>query len=398
MTSPTITRPPASLRQMLTWTSGGSLITAVAATLTAGLAVARAEPAAYGDFGVLVAIGLLIVNGLRLGADKMVASEVRRSSGSDGLRCGQDLLALSLATGTLGLVLLSAGPFDGVLNLAQSSPLTRTEMMLFGVTVGADVFRLTAAEAIRAQLRAALASITGNSGRALAFGGLLLGASQTGHEFDRTLLLFCAAAASVITAVASAMIARRHYRITAGRPIGRVRRQWRSHTAMLAATLSATIIGSADIWLVGGLVGAEAAARYSLAVSATALLGILLTASHVAIQPYLAEQLGRGALHDAQRMSSKLAKMGAVVGGAGLVGIAVLAEPLAVAVGGESYRGVGVLCVILGVGVLSGLIIGPAGVALIAVGRYAVMGRLAVASAVLALLTESSVGFITRSD
>ncbi len=388
----------ASPRQMLTWTSAGSLTAAVAATLTAGLVVSNAEPATYGDFGVLVAIGLLISNGLRLGADKMVASEVRRSSGDDGFRCGQDLLALSLTAALLGLVVLVAAPVDLVLNLAQSTALSTTDMVFFGTLVGSDIFRLTAAEAIRAQFRAAHASITGNAGRALAFGGFLLAAALGGKDFDRTLLLACAAAASSTSGIAGAVVARQHYRLTAGRPIGRVREQWRGHTAMTAATLSATIIGSADIWLVGGFVGAEAAARYSLAVSATGLVGILLTASHVAIQPYLADLLGRGASDDAQQMSSKLARMGSVAGGLGLVVVALAAEPLAVAVGGEAYRGVRVLCMILGLGILSGLIIGPAGVALIAVGRYAIMGRLAVTSAVLALVTESSAAFITGSE
>lgn len=394
----TASRLQASPRQMLTWTSAGSLVTAVAAALTAGLIVSRAVATTYGDFGVLVAVGLLLANGLRLGADKMVASEVRRSLGPDGQQCGQDLLAVSALAALAGFVVLVIAPFDYVLNLAVATPLSTTEMALFGALVSADVFRLTAAEALRAQLRAALASITGNAGRAMMFGGALLVADLADVVFDRTLLLACAAAASAITAAASATVARRHYRITAGHPITRLRRQWRGHSAMVAATLSATIIGSADIWLVGGLVGSEAAARYALAVSATALVGILLTASHVAVQPYLAEMVGRGARQESQRLSARMAILGSWAGGVGLLFIVVAAEPLAVAAGGDAYRGLRVLCIVLGLGVFSGLIIGPAGVGLIAVGRYAVMGRLAVATAALALIAECSVGIITRSE
>lgn len=402
MPNPAVARPDApevSPRRMLTWTSGGSLASAIAAALTAGLLLLNTEVEVYGDFAVLVAIGFLLSNALRLGSDRMIVGEVRRSSVEQGRAVGQDLLAFSALMGLLGLVVIVVLPVEILLGFAQSAPLTQTETWIFAIIVAADTFRLTAAEALRARLRVVGATVASNGGRSVLFGlAILLAIAAVDGQLTRMTVLSAAAAASLLTGLIGWLTLRQDFRPLHGAPQNRVRTHWRGHAAMVGATVSTTVIAAADVWLVGLFISAAAAARYSLALSAVGLISIVLTASHVGIQPYLAERLGRGDASGAQELATKVARVGTVAAGLALLAAFLIGEPVAIALGGEEYGGVRWLILVLGLGVLSALAIGPASAGLTATARYAVLGRLSMVVAGFALLTEVTSGLITESE
>ncbi|MEE9416634.1 MAG: hypothetical protein V3V01_15225 [Acidimicrobiales bacterium] len=389
-------------RQMTLWAAGGSLVAALASLLTAFLLVSRSTTVVYGDFAVLVASALLISTVVRLGSDRMIVGEIRRAGATLGnaeeATSGQDLLASGLLLGLLSAVALILLPVDRLVQLALSEPLSRIEVALFALLVAGEVSRLVFAESLRARYRPAHAAIVGGGGRAVTLLTLAVGLTLLRGTPERTGLIAIAAIASAASSVWGATTAGQHFKWWRGRPLHSLRKHAKGHVAMTSATVSASIIGVADIWLVGAVVDAEAAARYSLAVSGVGLLGILLSASHLSLQPFLADFIGRGQPEPLERISTTYARAGLALGTIGYVGLVVAGEPFLVSIGGEAYVGIRWLIAALGVGILTGLAIGPAGACLIAGGRYVALGRVALVSATLGFLAEAAAGITFRHE
>lgn len=384
------------------WTAAASVTSALGAMVLSAVFVAKSSATDYGDFGVLLASAVMIATVLRLGTDRMVVGEIRRGDATGGPvtggGAGSDLLAFTVLVALIGTSALVVLPLDDVISVALSAPLQRGEAVAFALLIGADTVRTAFAETLRAHYRPALSAAAGNGGRGAVLALLALGWAVGVSGGSRSAMLWTAASASVGVAVLGAVATSVIIPWWRGRPDRDLRERWRGHVAMGAATVSAAVIGFADVWVVGVTVDADAAARYSLATTAVGLLGIVLTASHNSLQPYLADHLAREQHRALRELSRRFARVALAVGIVGLATLVLVGEPVVVALGGSAYEGFRWIALALGLGVVVGLGVGPAGTVLTVGGRYTAIGRVAVVTAVAALASEVLAGFVTRNE
>jgi hypothetical protein len=369
--------------------------TSSVATFAASLfLVGSTDASVYADIAVLTSMVLLLSTLVRFGSDRIILSEVH-AGGHEGSSRGADILAFALLVGPAAAVLVCTPLFGVVLDGSLSSDAGLPDRGLIGLWLACEVVRFVAAEAHRSRYRFRLASFSGYGVRSLLFLVLIVAFHAREHDLSRRAVLLAAALASAVVCVVSLVAVSRDFHWWQAHPLRSWRRLWAGHVSMVLTTFAATVIGGADIWMLGATVRHSETASYSLAVTLVAGLAVVSTAITGGMAPYVATALARG---ERQQVEAQVTRFVRVAGGLALVGylcLVVIAHPLAVALGGASYGRVGAFVAVLGAGQVVNALAGIAGAILIVDRRYqAVMAvTVAVAAATAGLEAVMAFGY-----
>ena len=382
--------------------SGVGMAGSAAATLVANLFVVwSAAPAVFADLTVIT-IGVTIIAGVfRFGTERVFVPEVQSAfvlEGQEGGRQrGADLLALAGLLAVLGGLLVAVGPLRPLLTFSLSEPFTTTEAVLVGLWVMADVFRLVGCEADRTLGRFVLTLLGGVGLRAPLFLAIVVAERVWLGTPTRLELLAAASAASMVALATGLPSVLRSFPLWRANPVRGLITSWHGNSMMLAANLTASLIGGADIWIVGATSGADDRSRYAFAVSTVAGIAMLTTAINGGLAPTLAASAAKGDRAAVISQSVRFVRIATVLAGLLLVGLVALGEPLAVFLGGESYRGVMPFLAILGAGQVMATMCGISGYVLMAFRRYSLVTLVTVITAAVVILLEVVAGFGARS-
>ncbi|MGY2876231.1 O-antigen/teichoic acid export membrane protein [Marmoricola sp. URHA0025 HA25] len=382
------------------WTGTG-IVASTFSTFAAGLLmVAVTTPANYADVVVLTLIVAVIGNLVRFGADRIVVSEVRAAAGkgSDAAWSkAADLVAFSIGTGLIGSVLVCLPFSRSTLDYSLSSGLSGIEVGAVALWLASDVVRLVVAETYRADLKFGPAAFASYGIRAPLF-LLLLGVEGIlGGGLDRTTILLDASGASAVVCVVATAMLPRNVRWWRAHPLLSGRTLWRGHLTMVLTTFAATLIGGADVWIVGSVADDATTASYALAVtlvSGIAMLGAAITGG---ASPYLASAIARSNYESIQSRLIRAIRLAAILGVLAYVGLLAVVSPLAVQLGGSAYEDVSVFVAVLGAGQIVNLLAGIPGAVLVAARRYEVLMAIAVTVAVAVVAIEVVAGFVLHN-
>lgn len=378
------------------WTAGGIVASTGAAFGANLLMVAKASTDAYADVAVLTVTLLIVGNIFRLGADRIFIGEVRAATQRDGptvaRRRGSDILGFALLSGSVGGILIALPPSSGILDRALSSPLTGRESLFVGIWLTGEITRLVASEGHRSRYRFVLATIAGVGARAPLFFTIIALLALSGVDLQRPTLLLAAAVSSLAIALFSFVTVGRLFPWWRAEPIKSSQSLWHGHVAMLLTTLAAGVIGGGDVWVVGATVGHGAVARYAFAVTMVAGIGILSAAISSGLSPFLADGLSTGDFASVKALLVRQVRRSSALAILGYSGLLLVSEPLAVRLGGDSYRGVLPLVALLGAGQVVGVIAGPSGTVITVARMYRVATTITVSVALGAVVLESLAG------
>lgn len=336
--------------------------------------VAFASSTVFADMAVLT-VATMILSGLfRIGTDRMFIAEVNTISmqfGLDeGLRHGARLFATTGISAILGGILIGLGGLDFVLDRSVATPLTGFERLVLAAWLAADIVRLVAAEAQRAQHRFLSAAVSGYGARAPLFLVLLVGAHVLLGNLGRSQALVAAAGASVLVCIWSLTSISRTYSWWRVNPARGLHSILGSHMLMLVSGLTAMAIGNADVWIVGATVHHHETAQYALAVSVVGGLAVLSTAINGGLSPYIASAVASGNAEQVQDTTVRYVRFTSVLAVFGLCVIAILLGPVARRLGGPDYRGITTFVLILGLGQVISTMAGLSGYVLTAARHY----------------------------
>lgn len=376
-------------------TGAGLAVSALAQLLTSLVLVGTQEPAVYADIAVLTLVVLFLSMAFRVGIDRMVVPEMRSSSASGGSRAvvetGASLLSASIFMAVTGALLVGLGPVTSALNPTLTAPMSRIEAWCVAVWLASEVVRFVVSEMHRADSRFFMSAAVGNGCRAPMFLLLVVVLPLVGLE-GRAVLLAAEAASSalVLGACASGVVAR--YPWWRVNPLPGLVRNVSDHSMLLAGTVAAVLIGGADVWLVGWFFPAEHTARYAFAVTLVGSLAMLTAALSGGMAPRLAELLSTGRRSETQAALRKPTRfiMGATL--VSYLGLVLLGETVAVAVGGSAYKGITPLIAILGLAHVIGAAAGIAGWVLVFARCYTSMSVITVCAAVTGIALELVMG------
>lgn len=383
------------------WTGGG-IVGSTLALLVANLVlVANTTPAVFADFAVLTVSLLMLATVLRVGADRVFIGEVHMATDEWGPEAGTvrgaQVTSFSVMAGLVGGLLVAWSPLSTLIDHSLSEPLSSAERAFVGLWLMSDISRLVIAEGHRWGLQFKLAAFAGTGARGPIFLVLVLCVAFSGKEVTREHVLSAAAVASASVFVIALLKLGQLFPWWASNPFASARDLWRSHTAMLITTLAATVVGAADVWIVGTLIGPEPAARYAFSVSLVAGIAIVSSAISLGLSPLLAGGMRSERLEETSSVVSGLVRAGGGLAILIYIGLLALAEPLAVRLGGDAYRGVFPLVVLLGAGQLVGVLAGPGGTALIVARQYQLITLITVGVALAMLLLTLAAAWLTGS-
>jgi len=371
------------------------MATSSAATFGAGLfLVGSTTPSVYADVAVLTSMVVLLSTLTRFGSDRIILAEVH-AGGEDGASRGADILAFALVIGPLAALAICTPTFGFVVDGSLSSNADLEERGLIGLWLAAEVIRLVAAEAHRSRYRFRLAAFSGYGVRSVLFLAVLVVLHLGRHGLTRSDVVGAAALSSSAVCVVAIATVSRDFPWWRAHPWRSWRRLWTGHLSMVLTTLAATVIGAADIWMLGATVTHAETASYALAVMLVAGLAVLSTAITGGLSPYVASQLARSQRRAVESQVTRFVRFAGTLAVVGYVCLVLIAQPLATALGGDSYRHVGLFVALLGAGQVVNALAGIAGAILIVARHYhAVMAvTVAVAAATAAMEAVFAFGF-----
>lgn len=378
------------------WTGAG-IVASTFATLGANLyLVAVANPAAFADVAILTVLVLMFGTLARFGADRILVAEVHAAEAFEetlrGRGRGADLISFAMLTGTMGGLILLVPLSATVLNGALSRPLSVFEQSALAIWFASDVIRLVVGEAHRSQYRFKLAALSSYGVRAPLFLVLLVALNLINGPLSRHDLIIAASGASLMVCVATVALASREFHWWHSHPIRSGRRLWAGHVSMVLTTFAASLIGGADVWILGASVEPEATATYALAVTMVAGMAVLAAGITGGVLPYLASAMKRGEYRAIQSQIIGYVRGAAALAVTIYLGLLVLARPVAVSLGGETYSDITIYVAILGGGQVVNALAGIAGAVLIVARRYRLVMTVTVAVAVITTILEAIAG------
>lgn len=380
------------------WTAVGMATSSVGTLLANFVLVAFSSSRTFADMAVLTVATTILSGVFRIGTDRIFVAEVGAMAVRDGQdaarRHGARLIATAGLSAAIGVAMVLLGPLTLVFSHSVASPLSWPERDLMAAWLAADIIRMVVAEAHRAQRRFLFAAVSGYGLRSPLYLLALLAAHLAGGELQRWEALAAAAGASVVVCVASTPSAARVYKWWTANPFRGLRRTIGGHVLMLVSSLSAMLIGSADVWIVGATMEHRVTAQYGLAVSAVAGLAVLSTAINGGLSPYIATAIASKDTLRVTRTTVRYVRFTSVLAAVGFAAIACVLEPLARTLGGQDYRGVTAFAVILGLGQVISTMAGLSGYVLTAARHYHLVTIVTAAVAAASLLGEIMSGFI----
>jgi O-antigen/teichoic acid export membrane protein len=383
------------------WTAGGIIASAVAAFGASMLLVARTSPAVFADIAIFTITLLTLSNILRFGADRIFIGEVNAASkvGGEpaGVRRGASLIAFGLVAGGVGAVAIFLSPLRYIFDFALTTPLTGWERLFGAVWLASDVVRMVTSEGHRSGYRFKSAAMAGVGVRAPLYLAILVGLAAVEGTLGRTMILGASALGSVAVALISLLTVSPRFPWWSGKPVQSGLHLWRGHVSMLLTTVAATLIGGADIWIVGATTGDATAAPYAFAVTVVAGIGMLTSAVASGLSPYIAKCLRDDGPPAMQRMLRPYVQRSSLLAALAYGLLLLVAEPIAVALGGDSYHGVLPLVAILGAGQLVGVLAGPGGGVLAVARLYRALCAITCSVAVTAVGLELLAGALTKN-
>ena len=381
------------------WTAGGIIVSAVAAFGASMLLVAKTSPGVFADIAILTVTLLTISNILRFGADRIFIGEVNAASlgGGEpaGVRRGASLIAFGILAGGVGAVVVFLSPVRYVFDYALTTPLTGWERSLGALWLACDVVRMVTSEGHRSGYHFKSAALAGVGVRAPLYLAILVGFAAADGTLTRTAVISASTLASVAVALVSLSTVSLRFPWWSGRPVQSGLHLWRGHVSMLLTTVAASFIGGADIWIVGATIGHTSAAPYAFAVTVVAGIGMLTSAVASGLSPYIAKCLREDGPSGMQRMLRPYVQRSSLLAVLAYGLLLVAAEPIAVALGGESYHGVLPLVAILGAGQVVGVFAGPGGGVLAVSRLYRALCTITCSVAVAAVGLEFLAGTLT---
>ena len=212
-------------------------------------------------------------------------------------------------------------------------------------------------------------------------------------ELTRTEMLIAAAASSFGVAVWAVATTSRVFPWWHAHPLRSARSLWAGHVAMLVTTFTATLVGGADIWMLGASHPAEVTASYSFAVNMVAGLALVAAMINGGVLPQLAAALTDGDTTEIQRRVVRYVRRATLLVIVLFVGVIVLAQPIAVLLGGHSYDGTRTFVIVLGLGQVVSAAGGIPGSVIIAARRYTALMWFNLATAALTIIGEAVAAF-----
>jgi hypothetical protein len=369
------------------------MATSSAATFGASLfLVGSTVTSVYADVAVLTAMVLLLSTLAKFGSDRIILAEVH-AGGESGTSRGADILAFALVAGPVAGLAICTPAFGLVVDGSLSSNADLQERGLIGLWLAAEVIRLVAAEAHRSRYHFRLAAFSGYGIRAGLFLALLVVFHLGGHGLSRSAVLGAAALSSTAVCIVAIATVSRDFRWWRAHPLRSWQRLWGGHLSMVLTTLAATVIGAADIWMLGATVPHAETASYSLAVTLVAGLAVVSTAITGGLSPYVATHLARGERGAVESQVTRFVRFAGVLAVVGYGCLVLVAQPLATALGGDSYRRVGLYVALLGAGQVVNALAGIAGAILIVARRYHAVMVVTVSVAAATAATEAVFAF-----
>ena len=355
------------------------------------LLLAAVSPGTFADMAVITIFVMFFATLLRLGTDRIFVGEVHaaRAGGAPGgaRQVGGALVCRSVVAGVVGGALIGLGVLDRVLSPALTRPLGDGERWLLAAWAAAEVVRLVLSEAHRSSQRFVYAAIAGNGLRNPMYLVLVLSLAAL-DEGSRVLVLGAAAIASVISLLLSLPHVAIEFPVWT-RPWGAHTSAVSAHSLMLANTLLATLIGGADIWLVGTAFDAETTARYGFSVTLVSGLALISQAVSGGLAPRLAHHLARGDAREAQILAVRFVRVSTALAAAGWIFLVAVGEVVATTLGGDSYSGVTPLIAVLGLGQVLATASGIGGWVLVYARRYLAAAVITAAVAAICLSAEA---------
>lgn len=366
-----------------------SAISQLGANLTL---VGKTAPAVYADLAVLTIVVLFATIILRLGCDRMFVGEVEAAVAQGGAAAGRTagarLLLLSISFGCGAAFIVALTPIANALDVSISHPLGGYERCALGVWLASDVIRLVVAEAQRSKGNFGKAAAASFGVRAPLYLSFLLVIVTVSHHVSRPEALSACAAASLVTLATTLPTALRDYPPFATSKSLYAAPRLQHNLLVVMTTLSAAIIGGADIWIVGSYFPSTTTARYGFAVTIVASIAILSSAVSGGLAPQLAAHLAKGEGGAAQVISVRFVRGASILAVLGYAVVLALAEPVAVSLGGAAYRGVTTYVAILGLSQVLAVMTGISGWLLIYGRHYREMMLITVGVGLLSVLLE----------
>lgn len=355
------------------WSGTGIVISTATTLLASLLLVATATPATFGDVAVLTVMVMVLATFGRMGTDRLFIGEVQAADQSHGPAAatarGAELLAFSALCGAAVSALVLTDMGKAGIEAALSVPVTLWEQwLIFGWVLG-EAIRLVVSEAHRYERQFARATIFGAAARAPLFLIGLVVAALLHGEVNRTQAMTAASVASIVVALAGLISINNSFTWWKARPWAARHRRWRGHGPLLTATLAAILIGAADVYVVGAVVGAQEAGVYGLGLSLVAGVAVVSASISQGLSPFIAAGLASGATADMSHMVVRYVRLASACAALLYAGLLLIAQPVVVFLGGQEYGGVFTIIAVLGLGQLVGVIAGPGGNVLI-LGRH----------------------------
>ena len=381
------------------WTAGG-LVVSTLATLGANLfAVAKTLPTTFADLVILTAIVLMVGMVARLGANQIIIGEVHaveaRLGPSNARLAGADILAFVIASAILCALVLTATPAVRLVDLPLSTELRPGERVLVALWFAGEVVRIVVGEAYRSRYQFMWASIAGYGLRAPLFLAMMAIVSlKKPPPIPRADILMAASVSSLVVCVSTLVSISSAFPWWRGNPLRSARQLWRGHVWMLTATFAASLIGSADIWVMGATAPPNVRASYGLSVTLVAGIPMVATAITGGILPYVAAAVATGNVAAIQQRIVGFVRAALALALVAFVGLLIFSAPLATALGGPSYADITLFIAVLGGGQVINVLMGVGGAVLIVSRQYRAVTLITVGVSIAAVMGEAAFGFL----
>lgn len=379
------------------WTAAGMVSSTLALLTANALVVAQGPTAVFADLVVLTMSVMVLSAVFRFGIDRVFVGEVHSTGAASGVDAaaarGAGLLAAAAVLGTVGALLLIAQVLTWPIDLALTHGLGTGERLLVAGWLLADVTRVVVAEAHRSEQHFRLAAACGYGLRNPLFVLFVLLAVLLPGDLERAHVVAAAAAASGVVLALAMVTISASFAWWGHPPLAALRASGRGNAAMLVTTLTGALVGASDVWIVGATTGPAETARYGFCVTLAAGIALLSTAVNGGLSPYLARALAASDPGPIVGLVHRYVRITSVAALVLYLGLLVLAEPVAVLLGGEDYRGLTPLIAILAAGQVLSTAAGLSGYVLTLGRRYSHVAAVTATVATVAILGEGVAGF-----
>lgn len=222
---------------------------------------------------------------------------------------------------------------------------------------------------------------------------LLVGIRLISGSLTRTDLVLAASAASVLVCVVALAFLSPTVHWWRAHPMRSGQRLWRGHLAMVATTFAGSLIGGADVWIVGTIGTSAETAAYALAVTLVGGLAVLAQAITGGVAPYLASSISRGEHSGIQSTIVGYVRVAGFLAVVAFLGLVVFSGPLVVRLGGDSYESITLFILLLGAGQVVNALAGIPGNVLIVARHYNIVMFVTVTVALTATTLEAALGY-----